>query len=199
MDQQSVILPNVSLFLVDRGWSLRQQKARSVHATASYQLESKVVQESTPPDNNALKVIDQSWSLRPTTHRCKKQGSSGTDQCSGRVATPKSFAFINATRPGHAQEPEVQRLVKSHVKKGLKRAQTVRSASQATSVALLDKSDESGTARKRDQGTATLTASSLSSTTASGSSSPLYGNGVFPVPIGSRSQVLLTYCTFERA
>ena len=199
MNQQSVILPNVSLFLVDRGWPSRPEKLRSVHTTVSCPLDSHEVQESAPLDNNTLKMIKQPWAPRPTTQWSKKQGGSGGDRYPGISKTPKSFAFINATQPGHTQDPGVRRLVKSHVKKGLRRGPTVRRVSEATSVASSDGSGESGTAWKRDQGTATLTASGLSSTTASGSSSPFYGNRGFQVPTGSRSQVLLSYCTFGRA
>lgn len=199
MNQQSVILPNVSLFLVDRGWPLHPEKIRSAHAAASCQLESHNGQESASPENTALKMINQPWASRPISQWCKKQGGSGGDRYPGRTRTPKSFEFINATQPGHTQNPDVQRLVKSHVKKGVRRGRTVRSASQATSLAPSDGSGGLRPAWKRDQGTATLTASGLSSTTASGSSSPFYGNRVFPVPTGSRSQVLLSYCTFGRA
>lgn len=199
MNQQSVILPNVSLFLVDRGWSLHPEKIRSVHAAASHQPESHNGQESAPLDNTALRMINQPGPPRPIIQWCKKQGDSCGDRYSGRPKTPKSFEFINATQPGRAQDPDVKRLVKSHVKKGVRRGRTVRSEFQATSLAPSDGSDGLGTAWKRGPRIATLTASGLSSTTASGSSAPFYGNRAFPVPTGSRSQVLLSYCTFGRA
>lgn len=216
-EHQGIILPNVSLFLVDRGWSSLRKVSRKASVPAS---DEHMLHEDMSLGSGAVKAIKHSWAVSPRRGDHTRTGD-GPAQRSGEAKATKPFEFVNVVRPGRAQDPEVRKLVKSHVKTGIKRGPNVKKLSRAVSVAV---SVVSASSSEDSSSSSSAPASASSSSSSSSSSSieshletdqeiplmipptpidnplpllPFFHNKTFTKLVGPRPQLLLNYCTYS--
>ena len=186
---QPVILPDTSLFLVDRSW-----RSASRASTIKFDWQS----NTQPSRTRTLhgKTDKNSISLPPTVGITPKAGETGRQNRSQHGQTPETarvFEFINATRFDHARDPHVQRVVKSHVRKGISRHRDARKTSKAKTIIGADSKGPSTYAQENLE-EATGIVQLNWGTVCSGSASPFYGNKANDILSGLRSQCLLSYC-----
>ena len=183
---QSVIWPDTPLFLVDRSWRSASEASRIIFDW----------QRNTEPSKNGTwrgnTGTDSTGSPRITGTTPKQRATE--PQCKNQPRpvpeTARAFEFINATGLDHARDPHIQRLVKSHARKGIHRHK--------------DLSKTSKVDRKK---TPSYTAGNVKEAVAldspnwgvvcSGSASPFYGNKANGVLSSSRSRCLLSYCMYR--
>ena len=186
---QHVILPDTPLFLVDRSW-----RAASSASTTQFDWQSNIEPSSisTFHEKTDTKSTDPPR-IVGTTPKARATGRQSKSEHGQIPETARAFEFINATRFDHARDPHVQRLVKSHVRKGISRHRDLRVTSKAKTITGSDsKGRPTYVQEKLEEATGLV---SLNwGTICSGSASPFYGNKANDVLSGSRPQCLLSYC-----
>jgi len=200
-ERQGIILPHVSLFLVDRGWSSLRKVSRKASVPASHE---HMLHEDMSLGGSAVKAIKQPWVISPRRSD-HMRANDGPAQRSGDAKATKPFEFVNVVRPGRAQDPEVRKLVKSHVKIGIKRGPNMKKRSQAVSVVSMVSASSSD-----DSNSSSSSSSSVESHLETDQQSPLllpltpidnplpfFHNKSFSKLVGPRPQLLLNYCTYS--
>ena len=119
--EQHVILPSTPLFLVDRSWR-STSKASNIHFDWQSSVEKS---RSVTLRNKTLITVTESLHGTETLPKARAAGRQSKSQQDQICETRRTFEFINATNLEHTRDPEVQRLVKSHVKKGVPRHKAV--------------------------------------------------------------------------
>ena len=186
---QHVILPDTSLFLVDRSWRSASGASTILFDWQSNTGSSRMSTVQGEIDTNSIgppRIVGTTPKARATGRQSKSQH--------GQIPeTARAFEFINATRFDHARDPHVQRLVKSHVRKGISRHRDPRKASKAKTIIGSDSNGPPTYVQEKSEEATGLVPLNWR-TICSGSASPFYGNKANDVLSGSRSQCLLSYC-----
>ena len=191
---EHVILPDTPLFLVDRSW---RSASRSSKIQFDWQSNTEPSRTSTlheKSDTNSIgppRIVGTTPKVRAIGHQSKSQHVQIPE-------TARAFEFINATRFDHARDPHVQRLVKSHVRKGISHRRDSRKTSKAKTIIGSDSKGPPTYVREKLEEVTRLIPPSWG-TICSGSASPFYGNKANDVLSGSRSQCLLSYCISKLA
>lgn len=201
-EHQGIILPNVSLFLVDRGWSSLRKVSRKASVPASHE---HMFHEDMSLGSGAVKAIKHPWAVSPRRGD-HTRASDGPAQRSGEAKPTKPFEFVNVVRPGRAQDPEVRKLVKSHVKTGIKRGPNVKKLPRAVSVAVsvvsASSSDDSNSSSSASASSSSSSVEPLETDQESplmlpptpiDNPLPFFHNKTFSKLVGPRSQLLLNY------
>jgi len=187
MNHGNIILPNTSLFLVDRGWK-RLQKKSKLTSFKNVTKDSAFDEKDSFLESGAIKAIHQPWVI----HIAQNDNGQKKDYKvprSSKTTSTKCFKFINATEPGRAQDPEVRTIIRSHVKNGVRRG---RKSTQSTPTKPSGDPLPKGDKESPDLENATSLRLNL---IMPGTSWPLYGKGPFSMPVDPRSDYLLKYCT----
>jgi hypothetical protein len=205
-ERQGIILPNVALFLVDRGWSSLRKVSRKASVPASHE---HMLHQDISLGGSAVKAIKQPWAVSPRRSD-HTRANDGAAQRSGDAKAAKPFEFVNVVRPGRAQDPEMRKLVKSHVKTGIKRGPNTKKSSRAVSVAVSVVSPSSSDDSNSSSSSSSLSSSSVESHSETDHQSPLllpltsinnplpfFRNKSLSKIVGPRSQLLLNYCTYS--
>ena len=188
MSGSSVLYPNESLYLVDRGWRLYNHH-RSAARTPTW-------------DGAAIELV-----RRPTN--CSTRGLSGgsAQKCTGAKSPVQSmpspkFHFVNTTPDGSVVQKQNQRIARSHVQKRGKGAQEHNQQKQQKQrehqARLCKNAVEQCASRPPELNTTTACSpqSQLTASACSGASTPLYGFAGIPesVVVDTRAHQLLGYC-----
>ena len=181
-----VILPNRSLLIVDKGW-LKGKPSGEGTSVGSQQGQHTHGQTS-KVDDIAITVLENpndTGSKRPLK-------APEADRQRDEIPRPvQCLRFVNATTPAHNKDPDVRRLVRSHVRKASKRVGRTRSRPvmepESAAVVSSDAKDREYLDEK------TVVASPNFSATLSGSTTSLYGGPEFPIK--PRFHELINCCT----
>lgn len=199
---QGIILPNVSLFLVDRGWSSLRKVSRKDSVPDSHE---HMLHENMSLGGSAVKAIKQPWVVSPRRSD-HTRANDGPAQRSRDAKATKPFEFVNVVRPGHAQDPKVRKLIKSHVKIGIKRGPNMKKRSRAVSVVSVVSASSLDDLNSSSSSLSSLLlvephletdqqSPLLLPLTPIDNPLPFFHNKSFSKLVGPRSQLLLNYCT----
>ena len=114
MDHQNIILPNIPLVIVDRGWQ-RSKRNNAAGATPSQgsPRNSAPTGERNPVDDIVITTMEPSnEGLTESKDRTGHEESGSI-----RPRSTKNFQFVNTTKPSQIRDPDVRKLVRGHVKK----------------------------------------------------------------------------------
>ena len=194
-EHQGIILPNTPILLVDGSWSCRKV-SRKASISAPH---TNMLHEDISVDNSAVTATMPHWVVFPRQSD-RARVKDGPAQRSGSAVATKPFEFVNVVRPDCAQNPEVRKLVKRHVKIGIKRGPNIKKRSRAVPVVSVMSSTSS------DDSTSTSTTESHLRTDQSPSPLPLYVidntlpffcNKSFSKLVGPQPHLLLNYCAYS--
>jgi hypothetical protein len=188
---QNIILPDGPLFMVDRGWKTLTGDFEIQIVPFGGKKKPQLSGRRSPtigPATGLVKepVVDGATSQRDTesTRPVQKQKASSTPT--------QNFSFVNVTGSFQDRDPEVRKLVRSHVMKGSRRNQRPRRKPNQQSTAV---TTETGilpsTQGKKDPQMDTPISSELGPTLP-GSATPFYG--IIPCLMKPRFYGLLNYC-----
>jgi len=193
MDQQNIIIPNGSLMIVDRGW--RRSKGNGDVAIAPGNGRNKSARSSqrSSLDDVAITVLKESSTERAISQSRIDRSMPGRKH-HAIFTCARKFAFVNSTGLSRNRDPDMQKLVRSHVMKGVSHDQTgVRTSAKVTNASA------SGT----DLFTDTQNEMSKSRTFTSPKLSPVFPGssvssyGALPLSMKPRFSKLLNYCRLE--
>ena len=186
--QQHVILPNAPLLLVNKSCRTASQAQTDwqshVDLPKDSTLFAKTNIELVAPKTTAIAASNDQ-----TTRRQNKT-QPAKDSRKARV-----FEFINLTARPPTNDPDIQRLVKSHVKRGILRG---RNASKTPEGKTTTRSDSGKASGGKQESVGEATTPKLGPVCA-GSAVPWYGHAVDAILSKPRSQSLLSYCNSTQA
>lgn len=192
MDQQSIIIPNGSLMIVDRGWRRSWGNGDAAIATGNGRNRSAWTEERSSLDDVTITILKNPPEGAMYSSRIDSSMLGRQDHAI--LTSARKFAFVNSTGLSRNGDPDMQKFVRSHVMKGVNRDHTgvrvtrkVTNPSASGSALPTDKQKEMAKAR-------TFTSPKLSPVFP-GSSVSSYG--ALPFAMKPQFPKLLNYCMLE--
>ncbi|CZT45094.1 uncharacterized protein RSE6_05374 [Rhynchosporium secalis] len=126
MKHEDILLSHVPLFLVHKGWNSRQQRRATAEATPG---DRDALIPNTGNNNGNVRTwtLDRQQILAKSGKRGNEKGAAKASNEKRRETSDaaRPFQFVNTTRPDRPSDPELRKLVMSHVKTGVKRGPNV--------------------------------------------------------------------------
>lgn len=194
-EHQSIILPNTPIYLVDGSWNCRKV-SRKASISASH---TNMLHKDISVDDSAVRATMPHWVVSPRQID-RARMNDGPAQRSGSAVATKPFEFVNIVRPDCAQNPEVRKLVKRHVKIGIKRGPNIKKWSRAVPVVSVVSGTGSGDSTststtkshlRTDQSTPPLPRYAIDNTLS------FFCNKSFSKLVGPHPHLLLNYCAYS--
>ena len=165
-----LILPNRSLLIVDKGWL--KEKSPSDSVSVSSQPKHRTNGRKAVSDDIAITVMGKSLSGTANSRKSPQANEESRKRNSPSRST-QELRFVNATTPAHNRDPEVRKLVRSHVRRGAGRDEKVRREQKKETDAASVES--MGTQDSLDLISREMPKFAQPTQAFSGSSTPLYG------------------------
>ena len=170
-----VILPNRLLLIVDKGWLKGKPSGEAIPVGG--QKKQHMRGQRSKVDNIAITVLEDpeknAESRKPLT------APEGNHKLNENSKSVQSLRFVNATTPAHNRDPEVRRLVRSHVRRASTRVRKTRGrpATEPGS----DTVESFNVQNRSDSDEKDVTVSPKFSASLPGSTTSLYGGPEFTI------------------
>ena len=197
--QQDVIFPQGPLFLVSKGWKARKPSKDESKSTAHFHDQDE--QAASSHDVKSDDAISDSVSISSVrTSRASRSSGQKTPrnspdkECPSGIKTASTFQFVNATDLDCMKNPDLRKLIKSHVKKRSDRNKGVLGARNVSDDSSISGKSSIKPEAVQAKSSASAVSSLMTSATISGSTAPYFGLGSFSFDINPRYQKLVDYC-----
>ena len=208
--QQDVIFPQGSLFLVVKGWSPKKSSKDHVKDPANLDGQSARSESShdsrddcTTPDDVSISMIKNTRLSQPTAQKSHKRVGNADAVPAEQPSKTRSesnagstFQFVNATDPQCLKNPDLRKLVKSHVKKRSDRNKYQRATRKTEDGSSVTSKPSKKSRAAQTKSPESVESSTVASPVATGSTAPYYGQGNFSLDIIPGYQRLVEYCTY---
>jgi hypothetical protein len=186
---QNIIFPDGPLFMVDRGWKNPHKDSAIQVVSFNGKKKAQLPRERNPQNDPAIAIPKE-----PST-----EGAAFPDapESTGSTHMPisvsaQNFQFVNVAGSFRDRDPELRKLVRSHVMKGSRRNQKPRRKPVQESTALSTKAEELPVAHSRAKPETEAEISSELVPVLPGSATSFYG--VLPCLMEPHYYGLLNYC-----
>ena len=209
--QQDVLLPQVPLFLVDRRWRTTKSKNRPSKSTILLHSQD-TRSDSTNNVQTSGTSLDKVAGYVVSTTRIKQasqqKGYGPIDGGNALVVkqsqdpfkpdTGGHLQFINAVGSHHLKRPDLQKLVKSHVKKRSNQEKRIRRVTESSDGQVATTQAQSKLDNAQIDASGSVELSSIPSPLCAGSTTMYYGHGNISSSMTPRAHSLLDYCAFKQ-
>ena len=190
MMAQNIILPDGPLFMVDRGWKNPHKDFALQIVPFSGSKKPQISRRSPQHDSGA--TILNKLTLEPTAFQRDAERTESAHKTKATSFSDQSFQFVNATASFRDRDPEMRKLIRSHVMKGSRRTQRPRRKPNTERTSHLIKAEEPLPAQKGNGPETDISTSAELGPTLSGSATSFYG--VLPCLMKPHFYSLLNYC-----
>ena len=208
--QQDVLLPQVPLFLVDRGWRTAKSKNRPSKSTIPLPNQDTRLESTNNVKTSGTSVDKVTGFVACTTRRKQTieqksydpidSGNALVVQQSQHPFKPgagEDLQFINTVGTPHLKRPDLRKLVKSHVKKRSNQEKRIRRANQSSDGHIATTQAQSKLDNAQTDASGSVALLSMPGSVCTGSTTMYCGHGSISSTMTPKAHSLLDYCAFK--